>query len=88
MTKELAYWRMPKHEPYQRKRPDIAQAIHDAAVNDKAAFLDVVVFTILLDAFATILDWSVAAAHPNGFDGWLRTDEGRTYMLLVAEALS
>jgi len=69
-------------------RPDIAQAIHDAAVSDHVDYLDTVVCMLLCDTFMSIIDWSKAAEHPDRFDGWLRTDDGRTYMLLVAEALS
>ena len=69
-------------------RPDIAQAIHDAAVSDHDDGLDVATCVILIDAFMSIIDWGMAADHPDSFQGWLSTDEGRTYMLLVAEALS
>jgi hypothetical protein len=70
-------------------RPDIAQAIHDAAVSKQAGFLDLVADKMLSDAFMRITEWAVVArCDEDGFDGWLRTDEGRTYMLLVAEALS
>jgi len=70
-------------------RPDIAQAIHDAGVSDRAEYLDTIASMILCDAFLSIIDWGTAHdSHKYGFPGWLRTDEGRTYMLLVAEALS
>lgn len=69
-------------------RPEIAQAIRDAALSDHVGYLDTVASTILCDAFVSIIDWSRAAEHPDCFFGWLRTTEGRTYMLLVAEALS
>lgn len=72
----------------QAARPDIAQAIHDAAVSERVGYLDTVASMILCDAFVSIIDWSRAAEHPDCYHGWLRTDEGRTYMLLVAEALS
>lgn len=69
-------------------RPEIAQAIRDAALSDRIGYLDHVASMILCDAFVSIIDWSMAAQHPDSFCGWLRTDEGRTYMLLVSEALS
>jgi hypothetical protein len=70
-------------------RPDIAQAIHDAAVSDRAEYLDNVSSMILCDAFLSIIDWGTARESSiHGFPGWLRSVEGRTYMLLVAEALS
>ena len=70
-------------------RPDIAQAIHDAAVSERGGYLDTVASMILCDTFLSIVNWSTAQnSHEHGFRGWLRSVEGRTYMLLVAEALS
>lgn len=70
-------------------RPDIAQAIHDAAVSELDDSLDAVAIEILSEAFVSINEWFVAhRSKERGFPEWLCTDEGRTYMLLVAEALS
>lgn len=70
-------------------RPDIAQAIHDAAVSEREERLRNVAFVILSAAFLSGNDWYTAHhSNDSGFYGWLRTDEGRTYMLFVAEALS
>lgn len=70
-------------------RPEIAQAIRDAALSDHVGYLDTVASTILCDAFLSIIDWGTARESSiHGFPGWLRSVEGRTYMLLVAEALS
>lgn len=67
-------WRMPKHAPYQRKRPDIAQAIHDAAVSD--------------DPLCS-MEWEIVEAFLCSSE-WLFDEElhRRMLMLLVAEALS
>lgn len=59
-------------------RPDIAQAIHDAAVSGGFFFLGDIESQILNRVF---MSWEDTRLHNGGL-------EYRTYMLLVAEALS
>jgi hypothetical protein len=69
-------------------RPDIAQAIHDAAVSERLCYIAETEEHILTRVFLSNSEfWDVSGKHFS-VALWLRTDEGRTYMLLVAEALS
>lgn len=65
-------------------RPAIAQAIHDAALSWPLGYPGRVEDCIVSEAFMSLTEWS----HIEDFDDWLTTTEGRTYMLLCAEALS
>ena len=74
----------------QAARPDIAQAIHDAAVSEQAQaqYFGEVENGILVRIFLLNSEFWQISAEYFSVQHWLRTDEGRTYMILVAEALS
>ena len=71
-------------------RPDIAQAIHDAAVSEQAQaqYFGEVENGILVRIFLLNSEFWQISAEYFSVQHWLRTAEGRTFMLLVAEALS
>ena len=73
----------------QAARPDIAQAIHDAAVSGDRRYMSTIESVMLSTVFMGLPNyWAIVQQHGNFYQFLQKTDEGRTYMLLVAEALS
>jgi len=69
-------------------RPEIAQAIRDAALSWPIEYLGTVESIMLTRVFLWGTEWLTLTSGPRSFNEWLYSAEGRTYMLFVSEALS
>ncbi len=86
MSNQFLTWESLVKRP--QRRPEIAQAIRDAALSQKPKFLGAPESIILANAFMWPSELGKCTADCMGFHNWIFSDEGRTYMLLVSEALS